>query len=98
MDYFLMSEDVEELMEDLGLKKAAVLGHSMGGKAAMLMALTKVGKLIRSDSSEVAYKVNVFFFFSLILFQNLLFVISPRMLPRRLESVVSLSSSVLCRV
>ncbi|ELT90452.1 hypothetical protein CAPTEDRAFT_173229 [Capitella teleta] len=52
MDYFLMSEDVEELMQDLGLKRAAILGHSMGGKVAMVLALTKphlVSKLIISD-------------------------------------------------
>lgn len=42
MDYFLMSEDIEELMSDLDLKRAAVLGHSMGGKCAMVLALTKV--------------------------------------------------------
>lgn len=37
--YELMSDDLLELMDDLGLEKAHVLGHSMGGKTAMHFAL-----------------------------------------------------------
>ena len=37
-----MSTDIVLLMEKLGLKKASVLGHSMGGKVAMTLALTQV--------------------------------------------------------
>lgn len=42
MNYHCMSEDLELLMKDLNIKSAIVLGHSMGGKIAMTLALTKV--------------------------------------------------------
>ena len=42
MDYHIMCDDVECLLDKLGIAKAIVLGHSMGGKIAMVMALTKV--------------------------------------------------------
>ncbi len=38
-NYEVLSRDVVELMDDLGLKKAVVLGHSMGGKVAMKLAM-----------------------------------------------------------
>jgi Predicted hydrolases or acyltransferases (alpha/beta hydrolase superfamily) len=37
-DYESMSEDIFELVTDLGLKKFTLAGHSMGGKAAMMFA------------------------------------------------------------
>jgi esterase len=37
--YQLLAEDVHELIEDLKLTKPIVVGHSMGGKAAMELAL-----------------------------------------------------------
>ena len=42
MDYHSMAGDVEGVLEKLGVDKAVMLGHSMGGKIAMVMALTKV--------------------------------------------------------
>ncbi len=36
--YDLMAEDVHELCVDLGIRKMILLGHSMGGKVAMLFA------------------------------------------------------------
>lgn len=36
--YELMAQDLKELFDDLDLKKAILLGHSMGGKVAMLFA------------------------------------------------------------
>lgn len=42
MDFHSMGDDVEQLLGNLGVDKAIVLGHSMGGKIAMVMALTKV--------------------------------------------------------
>ncbi len=36
--YQLMVDDVKELMDDLEIKKCILLGHSMGGKTAMLFA------------------------------------------------------------
>ena len=36
--YEAMSKDILELMDDIGLEQAHVLGHSMGGKTAMQLA------------------------------------------------------------
>jgi esterase len=38
-NYQVMSDDVYELITDLNLKEVALLGHSMGGKVAMLFAI-----------------------------------------------------------
>ena len=44
MSYEAMSRDVETLVRDqLNIDTAYVLGHSMGGKIAMMLALTQVG-------------------------------------------------------
>lgn len=40
--YELMAEDVKHLMEDLGVKKASLIGHSMGGRAMMYLAVVYV--------------------------------------------------------
>lgn len=56
--YADMAEDVLELMEDEGLEHAHILGHSMGGKLAMHLALehpSKVDKLIVADIAPRAY-------------------------------------------
>ena len=37
-DYESLSDDIFELVTDLGLKKFSLAGHSMGGKAAMMFA------------------------------------------------------------
>jgi len=42
MDYHTMSLDVAQLISDLSLDYIDVLGHSMGGKIAMTLALTQV--------------------------------------------------------
>jgi esterase len=58
MNYSVMAADVAELLATLGWPSAAVLGHSMGGKAAMQLALTRpelVQKLIVADMSPRAY-------------------------------------------
>jgi len=39
MDYDLMADDLVHLMDDMGLEKADVLGHSMGGKTVMRFAM-----------------------------------------------------------
>ena len=43
MDYHHMSEDVFRVMDDEGIDKACLMGHSMGGKTCMTAALTEVG-------------------------------------------------------
>lgn len=58
MDYPTMAQDVINVMQHLDIESAIVLGHSMGGKIAMQLALTapeKVTKLIISDIAPVEY-------------------------------------------
>jgi esterase len=58
MDYNVMAKDVCNLMDHLGIKQAHVIGHSMGGKVAMQIALTheeRVNKLIVLDIAPVNY-------------------------------------------
>lgn len=56
-DYPAMAGDLAETIAGLG-GRADLLGHSMGGKAAMALALTdpgRVGRLIVADMAPVAY-------------------------------------------
>ncbi|WP_116919051.1 alpha/beta fold hydrolase [Tamilnaduibacter salinus] len=58
MDYPAMAADVKAYMDDAGLDRASVLGHSMGGKVAMELALTwphSVDRLVVADIAPVAY-------------------------------------------
>lgn len=58
MAYSEMAADLERLLDTLGLDEAAVVGHSMGGKAAMTLALTRpdrVSRLMVVDMAPVAY-------------------------------------------
>jgi len=58
MRYSEMADDLAALLDRLALDRAAVLGHSMGGKAAMTLALTRpscVASLIVADVAPVAY-------------------------------------------
>lgn len=53
-----MAADVVETMQALGIESAHLLGHSMGGKIAMLVALDKpefVKSLVVIDIAPVAY-------------------------------------------
>ncbi|MFK7847420.1 MAG: alpha/beta fold hydrolase [Rhodothermales bacterium] len=57
-DYGVMVEDVRQFIEDNELETAHVLGHSMGGKVAMWLALkypALVSKLIVADMAPRAY-------------------------------------------
>jgi esterase len=59
MDYPSMAADLLRFMDDRGLTAASLLGHSMGGKVAMWMALTsptRVDKLVVADIAPVSYK------------------------------------------
>jgi esterase len=59
MNYPCMANDVIELMDDLAIPQATLLGHSMGGKIAMQIALNhpnRVNKLIVADIAPVTYK------------------------------------------
>uniref|UniRef100_A0A2S2PR79 sn-1-specific diacylglycerol lipase ABHD11 n=1 Tax=Schizaphis graminum TaxID=13262 RepID=A0A2S2PR79_SCHGA len=57
--YQLMAEDVKFLMEDLGVKKASLIGHSMGGRTMMYLAVIYpelVESLIPVDISPINNK------------------------------------------
>jgi len=59
MDYPSMAEDMVHFLQQHNLKKAHFLGHSMGGKVAMLLALNKpevIDKLIVADISPSNYQ------------------------------------------
>jgi esterase len=56
MDYPAMAEDVASFVAAHGLGRAALIGHSMGGKAAMVLALTRpdlVARLVVVDIAPV---------------------------------------------
>jgi len=58
MNYLLMAADVEKFFITRGLESATVLGHSMGGKTAMQLALQfpqRVDKLVVADMAPRAY-------------------------------------------
>jgi pimeloyl-ACP methyl ester carboxylesterase len=59
MRYPVQAADVRETLEALGIERAAVIGHSMGGKTAMALALRwpeQVGRLLVADIAPVAYR------------------------------------------
>jgi esterase len=58
MSYPAMAADVARFIEDRGWPRATLLGHSMGGKVAMALALTRpelVSRLIVADIAPVQY-------------------------------------------
>ncbi|MCB9194669.1 MAG: alpha/beta fold hydrolase [Flavobacteriales bacterium] len=60
-DYDYMAGDLIELIEDLGLKKVDIIGHSMGGKAAMRLAQLRpdlIDKLIVVDIGPKGYPMH----------------------------------------
>ncbi len=57
-NYPLLAEDIHDFMEDNGLPKAHLLGHSMGGKVAMQFALQypdMIDQLVVVDIAPKAY-------------------------------------------
>ena len=59
MDYREMAEDIANLILTLKLPRPALLGHSMGGKIAMMLAqldLISIGKLIVADIAPFSYQ------------------------------------------
>ena len=53
-----MADDVRQLIERLRLDRPTIVGHSMGGKTAMALALrypSRVGRLIVVDIAPVSY-------------------------------------------
>lgn len=59
MNYAVMADDVIQLLESLGISSCRLLGHSMGGKVAMILANSNpnlVSKLVVADIAPVAYQ------------------------------------------
>ncbi len=59
MRYATLAADVVETLDALGIARAAVIGHSMGGKTAMtlaIMAPDQVGRLLVADIAPVPYQ------------------------------------------
>ena len=59
--YDLMAEDLRELMDDLNIEDAIIMGHSMGGKTAMRftqMYPNRVNKLIVVDMGVKEYPMH----------------------------------------
>lgn len=54
MTYRDMARDVAETLDAEGIDAAAVIGHSMGGKVAMTLALTEPGRVSRVLVSDIA--------------------------------------------
>lgn len=58
MNYAVMAEDVKRLIHHIGIDSCSLIGHSMGGKIAMLLALNYpelVSRLVVADIAPVAY-------------------------------------------
>lgn len=61
MDYATMAADVAETLTAHGVPKARVIGHSMGGKTAMMLALARpelVERLVVADIAPTQYKAD----------------------------------------
>jgi esterase len=59
MNYKVLASDLKELMDSLEIRQATIIGHSMGGKAAMWFATEnpgRVSRLIIADISPRSYK------------------------------------------
>ncbi len=59
MTYPEMAADLKELLDDLAIERAIVIGHSMGGKAAMALTAVageKIEKLVVIDVAPVDYQ------------------------------------------
>lgn len=59
MNFQVMAADIKELMDDLDIDEAIIIGHSMGGKVAMQFAIDhpdRVSKLIVIDIAAKAYQ------------------------------------------
>lgn len=59
MDYAIMAQDVAETLAHLGLSRVRLCGHSMGGKTAMMLALTRpemVERVVVMDIAPVSYQ------------------------------------------
>src|SRR5204863_8320586 len=59
-DFKVMADDIFELMRDKNIARAAIIGHSLGGKVAMQMAAMqpkKLSALVVADMAPRKYPV-----------------------------------------
>ncbi len=59
MDYVAMAEDVRALIETLGLSSVRIIGHSMGGKVALRLAIDHgdiINRIVVADIAPVNYQ------------------------------------------
>ena len=56
MSYPLMADDLLEFMEQQGIKKAHLIGHSMGGKTVMEFTVQHPEKVVRLVVADIAPK------------------------------------------
>ena len=91
MSYDAMADDVRQLMRDLGIASGCVIGHSMGGKVAMTLALRSPGlveRLVVADIAPLAYKP------VLRAYADAMQAIDPSSLPSRQAADDALSAAI----
>jgi len=54
LNYQILASDIKELMDNLDIQKASLLGHSMGGKAAMWFATENPGRINRMIIADIS--------------------------------------------
>jgi len=54
VSYPAMAQDVLETLDDLGIERFSVVGHSMGGKVAMMLALADPDRVTRLMVADMA--------------------------------------------
>ncbi len=58
MSYAVLAQDVITLMNDLAIESCHVLGHSMGGKIAMQIALSNPERVNKLAVADIAPRLN----------------------------------------
>jgi pimeloyl-ACP methyl ester carboxylesterase len=96
MDYVEMAEDVLQLIDRLELKRPMVMGHSMGGKVAMALALrhpARIAGLIVVDIAPVSYADTLTPFAEAMRSANVMAAASGAEVQRRLQQAVPTTRS-----
>jgi len=91
MDYVEMADDVLQLIDRLELKRPTLMGHSMGGKVAMALALrhpARISGLIVVDIAPVSYADTLTPFAEAMRSANVVAAASRSEVQRRLQQAV----------
>jgi esterase len=91
MSYGEMVEDLRASLRARGIDHAAVLGHSLGGKVAMLIALLHPGEIDRLVIVDIAPAANPP---NLLAYIRAMRAVDPRGVKRRAEVDVALAGAV----